>query len=70
MNNRKFSIYDFKNIILNLIIAHTGKDGVALQKLEAEIIDTYKETTMSHHQYTTLIGICEELLEDWRMNDK
>ena len=63
-------MYDFKQMILNLIIAHTGKDGVALQKLEMETIDAYRETTMSHYQYTTLIGICEELLEDWRMNDK
>lgn len=70
MNKRFFSIGDFKSLVLRLLNASSVHDGIVLQKLEAEIIDKYKETTMTHYQYTTLSNMCSILLEDWRTNWK
>ena len=70
MIQRFFSIGEFKAMTLRLLNASTLHDGIELQKLEAEIIDRYKETTMTHYQYTTLSNMCSILLEDWRVNYK
>ena len=67
---REFTINDYKVLMLRILNAHTLKDGIMLQKLECEIINTYKETTMNYCQYRTLLNTCGILLDDWRRNDK
>ena len=68
MNKKYFSIAEFKTLMLELLSASSVHDGIKLQNLEAKIIDTYKETTMTQRQYTTLLNTQMILLEDWRMN--
>lgn len=68
MNKKYFSIAEFKTLMLELLSASSVHDGIKLQNLEAKIIDTYKETTMTQRQYTTLLNAQMILLEDWRMN--
>lgn len=70
MIKKFYSTADFKSMMLRLLNASELHDGLELQKLEAEIIDTYKETTMTHYQYEALSHVCAVLLEDWRLNDK
>lgn len=68
MNKKYFPISEFKTLMLELLSASSVHDGIKLQNLEAKIIDTYKETTMTQRQYTTLLNAQMILLEDWRMN--
>lgn len=70
MNEKFFSIGDFKTLILRILNAGNAHDGLALQKLEAEILNVYTETTMSHREYNILWNMCYVFLEDWRMNWK
>lgn len=64
MNKKYFSIAEFKTLMLELLSASSVHDGIKLQNLEAKIIDTYKETTMTQRQYTTLLNAQMILLED------
>ena len=68
MNKKYFSIAEFKTLMLELLSASSVHDGIKLQNLEAKIIDTYKATTMTQRQYTTLLNTQMILLEDWRLN--
>ena len=70
MNEKLFSIGDFKTLILRILNAGNAHDGLALQKLEAEVIDKYKETSMSRAEYNTLSNMCDIFLDDWRRNWK
>lgn len=68
--SRNFTINDFKVVLLQVFNAHSEHDGIKLQNLESEIIDTYRRTTMNERQYKVLINTCGILLEDWRENWK
>ena len=68
--SRNFTINDFKVLLLRVFNAHSEHDGSKLQNLEAEIIDTYRSTTMNERQYKVLINTCGILLGDWRKNWK
>ena len=67
---REFPIAEYKEMVQRILDAHGAKDGMTLQKIETEIIDTYKATTMNYCQYKTLMNTCSVLLEDWRKNYK
>jgi hypothetical protein len=70
VNKKYFSIAEFKALMLELLTASSVHDGIKLQNLESKIIDTYKATTMTQRQYTTLLNTHMILLEDWRVNYK
>ena len=70
MNEKLFSIGDFKTLILRILNAGNAHDGLALQKLEAEVIDKYKETSMNRTQYNVLSNMCDIFIDDWRRNWK
>lgn len=69
-SKKKFTVNDYKVLVLKILNAHTLHDGIALQKLEAEVIETYKATTMTERHYKSLINTCGILLDDWRENWK
>lgn len=67
---REFTTNDFKVLMLRVLNAHTLHKFITLQNLECEIIDTYKETTMTYCQYRSLFNTCSILLEDLRRDAK
>lgn len=65
-----FTIDMFRDFAEWLLAASKKHDGLALQNLDAEIINTYQATTMNHQEYRVLTDMCQILLEDWRRNWK
>ena len=70
MTEKTFTVEKFKGIIKKLMTASEKHDGLELQNIQSEIINTYQATTMSYEQYKTLYCMCETFLDDWRRNWK
>ena len=70
MTEKSFTFGKFKEIIKKLMTASEKHDGLALQNLEVEIINTYQATTMNSQEYRVLIDMCDIMLDDWRRNNK
>lgn len=65
-----FTIDMFRDFAERLLAASKKHDGLALQNLGVEIINTYQATTMSHQEYRVLSDMCDIMLDDWRRNYK
>lgn len=65
-----FTIDMFRDFAERLIAADKKHDGLALQNLGVEIINTYQATTMTQQEYKVLSDMCDIMLGDWRRNYK
>ena len=70
MNKKPFTINDFKAYVLQLMSAHGRRDSVALENLDAEIENLYKETLMPRSMWQTLHSMQTLFMDDWRKNWK
>lgn len=61
-----FTIDMFRDFTERLIAADKKHDGLALQNLGVEIINTYQATTMTQQEYKVLSDMCDIMLDDWR----
>ena len=63
---KTFTIDMFKDFSERILTASEKHDGLALQNLRVEIINTYQATTMNSEEYKVLSDMCDIMLDDWR----
>lgn len=67
---KTFTIDMLRDFAERILAASEKHDGIELQNLGVEIINTYQATTMTHQEYKVLSDMCDIMLDDWRRNWK